>query len=204
MSLDQVADELPPGMGWIGWDYLGHVDRLESESISTRFFCFVVPLWPSYSIYESTAPTGERQYIQIPRQRRSVVLGYLRVHLGLAGAVLAAAAVGLRHPVLAVVALACIVASVLLTLVAGKLSPAEHERRRLLRRATGLGAPPELLPTDLLHAIREELLDAWHAESPIPWYQAIVAGYANEILVALAEYHQRQGLIEQARLNMQS
>jgi hypothetical protein len=190
--------------GWLGWDTLGEVDRMESESIVTRFFCFVMPLWPSYSIYLTRSPDGEQRYIRIGRQRRSVVLGYLRFDLWLAAIVLAAAGLSDLERFGSWLYLAAVFAgcAALLQFGAGRLADDERERRMLLRRVSGLGAPPELLPERLRHEIRDQLLDAWQAQSRELWHDAIASGVASELLVALADYHLRPALVERARRSM--
>jgi hypothetical protein len=185
---------------WITSDDFGVIERVVDESIATCFYCLGLPLWPRHSVYV-TKRDGAEQRIPIPLQRKSVVLGYLRKPLWFAAVVLGAPAIAaparwwwLAGPTLVLVALAAI-----LTFVAGRLAPGERERRALLRRIVGIGAPPELLPPQLRAALRHEAESAWRSCSGVPWQQAIARGEASEILIVLAEYDAEPELIERAR-----
>lgn len=185
---------------WITSDDFGVIERVVDESIVTRFYCLGLPLWPRHSVYV-TKRDGAEQRIPIPLQRKSVVLGYLRKPLWFAAVVLGAPAIAaparwwwLGGPTLVLVAIAAV-----LTFVAGRLAPGERERRALLRRIVGIGAPPELLPPQLRAALRHEAEAAWRSCSDVPWQQAIARGEASEILIVLAEYDAEPELIERAR-----
>jgi hypothetical protein len=185
---------------WIDSDDFGEIDRCVDESIVTSFYCLGLPLWPRQSLYV-TKRQGEPQRIPIPLQRRSVMLGYLRRPLWLAAVVLGSPVIAaptrwawLAIPVLVLAALAA-----WLTFVAGRIAPLERERRALLRRIVGVGAPPELLPPRLRAALRHEVETAWTTQSVVPWQQAIVRGEASELLIALAEYDAAPDLLERAR-----
>lgn len=185
---------------WITSDDFGVIERVVDESIVTRFYCLGLPLWPRHSVYV-TKRDGAEQRIPIPLQRKSVVLGYLRKPLWFAAVVLGAPAIAaparwwwLGGPTLVLVTIAAV-----LTFVAGRLAPGERERRALLRRIVGIGAPPELLPPQLRAALRHEAEAAWRSCSDVPWQQAIARGEASEILIVLAEYDAEPELIERAR-----
>jgi hypothetical protein len=89
-----------------------------------------------------------------------------------------------------------------LTFVVGRLSQGERERRELLRRVSGIGAPPELMRAPMLDEIREDLADAWYRAEHRDWRDAILAGTASEVLVALADYCQLPRLLARARANL--
>jgi len=129
------------------------------------------------------------------------VLGYLRRPLWLAAVMLGSPA--LAAPAewawLAIPALALVALAAWLTFVAGRIAPDERERRALLRRIVGVGAPPELLPPRLRAALRHEVEAAWTTHSVVPWQQAILHGAASEMLIALAEYEAAPELLERAR-----
>jgi hypothetical protein len=77
-------------MSFLGWDEVGRVDHLDSECVVTEFFHFIIPLWPRRtSLYTFRTRAGEASQFEIPRVRRSVMLGYLRTPLWLAALVLA-------------------------------------------------------------------------------------------------------------------
>jgi hypothetical protein len=185
---------------WITSDDFGVIERSVDESIATSFYCIGLPLWPRHSVYV-TRRDGAEQRIPIPLQRRSVVLGYLRKPLWFAAVVLGAPAIAapLRWWWLGGPALVLVAVAAMLTFVAGRLAPGERERRALLRRVVGIGAPPELLPPQLRAALRHEAESAWLRCSGVPWQQAIARGEASEILIALAEYDAEAALLERAR-----
>jgi hypothetical protein len=183
-------------------DDFGVIERSVDEAIVTRFYCIGLPLWPRHSVYVTTRD-GAEQRIPIPLQRKSVVLGYLRKPLWFATVVLGSPAIAdpsrwwwLIGPALVLAA-----AAAMLTFVAGRLAPSERERRALLRRIVGVGAPPELLPPQLRAALRHEVESAWQRQSHIPWQQAIEHGEASEILIVIAEYKAMPALISLARAN---
>ena len=191
--------------GWIGWYDAGHVDRLGKESVATEFFHVVLPVWPrSTSTYHFVTPAGEDSEIYIPRDWRSVVLGLARTPLWLAALMLGMP--GLidfeRWPILLPVALALAVVAGWITFGMGRLSRGERARRELLKRVSGIGAPPELLPDDMRHDLCEDIADRWFREFQIDWRDAIYAGVASEVLVALAEYHKAPQLLIRARTNL--
>jgi hypothetical protein len=191
--------------GWIGWDDAGHVDRLGNESVATEFFHAVIPVWPSRtSIYKLVTPAGEETELQIPRDRRSVLLGLLRTPSWIAAMI-----VGLpplfdyaRWAYLLPFGLAIAAIAAWLTFVAGRLHHHERARRELLKRVSGMGVPPELLPEAMRTDLCEEIADRWFREFQTDWRDAIYAGVASEILVALAEYHRAPQLLIRARTNL--
>ena len=131
------------------------------------------------------------------------MLGYLRTPLWLSATILAAPAVftGRWWSLLPIAAALAGVAAVL-TFVVGRLPPGERERRELLRRVSGIGAPPELMPAGIRNEVREGLADAWYQGEHIDWRDAILAGMAREVLVALADYYQVPRLLMRARTNL--
>ena len=192
-----------PGWGWIGWDDAGAVEKIGSESIVTSFWWIVMPVRAGKSFYRFRTREGTEGRFEIPRHRRSVVLGYLRTPLWFAALVAAAPALfAFQHWELLPIALVLGVTAALLTFVAGRLSPGERDRRQLLHRISGIGAPPELLPPTALAQIREDLADAWFHEHHTDWRDAIRGGTPSELLVALADYHQVPQLLIRARTNL--
>jgi hypothetical protein len=185
---------------WIASDDFGKIDRYVDEAIVTSFYCLGLPLWPRHSVYVARRD-GTEHRIPIPLQRKSVVLGYLRKPLWFAALVLGSPVIAepARWAWLAVPALVLAAAAAVLTFVAGRLPPEERERRALLRRIVGVGAPPELLPASLREALRHHAEAAWAAHSPVPWQRAIARGAASEILIVLAEYEAAPALIARAR-----
>ena len=198
--LGYAARVVPADEPWFMSGDFGAIERSRDESIVTSFYCMYIPLWPRHSVYVTTRD-GDEHRIPIPLQRKSVVLGYLRTPLWLAAIVLGApvfADPG-RWAWLLGPALSVAMAAALLTFVAGRLAPVERERRALLRRIVGVGAPPLLLPAQLRASLRHDAEVAWAAHSRVPWQQAIERGEASEILIVLAEYEAAPELIERAR-----
>jgi len=202
MSYDMAMDAVPT-FAWIGWGDAGAIERVGPEAIVTSFWCVVVPVRAGNSFYRFRTRDGSEARFEIPRQRRSVVLGYVRTPLWFSATILAAPVVfaGRAWSLLPIVAALAGIAAVL-TFVVGRLPPGERERRELLRRVSGIGAPPELMPAPMLDEIREGLADAWYRAEHRDWRDAIVAGTASEVLVALADYFQVPRLLARARANL--
>lgn len=189
---------------WLECEDYGAVDRLESEAIVTEFFTAVLPIWPARSVYLYRSPEGEERRVQIPLDRRSVALGYARFLTWMGAVFLAAPALfdHVRWGYLAVVALALAALASILTFAVGRLDPAEADRRALLRRVAGIGAPPELLPLPFRIDMCEQLADRWYTDHHLGWREAIDRGIGHEMLVALAEYHCEPLLVHTARRNL--
>lgn len=191
---------------WLECEDYGTVDRLESEAIVTEFFALGLPVWPSRTVYVSTDAEGDERRIEIPLDRRSVLLGYLRLPTWLAAVIVTAP--GLFAPDrwahLLVLGIVLGALAAYLQFIAGRIRPAEADRRSLLRRVAGIGAPPELLPREMVSEIRERLADEWYVAHRLGWREAIERGLASEALVALAEYHGEPALVHRAHDNLAS
>jgi hypothetical protein len=191
------------GDGWLRTDDYGVIEKLEHEQIVTSFYRVLVPIWPEHSAYVIRAIDGSEQRIKIPLQKKSVLLGYLRFPSWLmvmffgAPALLAAE----RWAWLGVLAAAFLLVAVTATFFAGRLAEDEVLRRSLLRRVVGFGAPPELLSDALRAEVRSNLELMWNTKSDTAWPDAIDAGEASELLVALAEYDQDPELLAVAHAN---
>jgi hypothetical protein len=189
---------------WLECEDYGTVDRLESEAIVTEFFSILFPIWPARSVYVYKNTDGEERRVQIPLDRRSVALGYMRFFTWMTALVFAAPAIfdfqTWGHLLAFAIVIACI-ATVLQFLV-GRLGPDEADRRALLKRVAGIGAPPELLPFPFRVEIAEQLSDRWYDEHRLGWREAIDRGMGHELLVALAEYHCEPVLVDSARTNL--
>ncbi|MEO8699035.1 MAG: hypothetical protein ABI867_03295 [Kofleriaceae bacterium] len=190
--------------GWIRDAEAGVVDRLGSERVATEFFCFIIPVVARGSYYAYANRDGEACTFDIPRDRRSVFLGYTRTPLWLLACFFATPALFdfARWKYLLVIATLLAATAAVLTFAMGKLSPGERERREMLKRITGLGAPPELMPADMLDQIREDLSDEWFHRTDTPWRDSIRRGEADETLVVLAEYYREPQLAIRARTNL--
>ena len=189
---------------WLECEDYGAVDRLDSEAIVTEFFTVILPIWPSRSVYVYKTTDGEERRVPIPLDRRSVALGYARFMSWMAAVVFAAPALFAfdRFSYLLPIALALAVVASVVTFGLGRLDPAEADRRALLRRTAGIGAPPELLPLPFRMNMCEQLADTWYTQNRLGWREAIDRGMGHELLVALAEYHCEPILVTQARRNL--
>ena len=189
---------------WLECEDYGAVDKLESEAIVTEFFTVLFPIWPSRSVYVYKTTEGEERRVQIPLDRRSVALGYARFLTWMTAVIFAAPAMADfdRFSFLLPFALALVGIASVLTFVLGRLDPAEADRRALLRRVAGIGAPPELLPLPFRMNMCEQLADAWYTQHRLGWREAIDRGMGHELLVALAEYYCEPILVTQARRNL--
>ena len=189
---------------WLECEDYGTIERLETEAIVTEFFTIVFPIWPARSVYLYRSSDGEERRVPIPLDRRSVALGYARFLTWMTALVLAAPAVFdfPRWGALLPFALAVAGVAAVLQFVLGKLDPAEADRRALLRRVAGIGAPPELLPFPFRIEMCETLADRWYTEHRLGWREAIDRGMGHELLVALAEYHCEPLLVTHARKNL--
>lgn len=154
MHYDLAMDAVPT-FTWIGWDDAGAIERVGPEAIVTSFWCVVVPVRAGNSFYRFLTRDGIEARFEIPRQRKSVVLGYVRTPPGFSATILAAPVVfaGRSWWLVPIVAALAGIAAVL-TFVVGRLPPQERERRELLRRVSGIGAPPDLIPAPMLDEIR--------------------------------------------------
>lgn len=202
---DAIEETPDDARSWLPVREFGVVERIEHESVATQFYAVIVPVWPIRSRYYSRSlKTGEIGYLDIPLHRRSVLLGLVRTPLWLLAVLLGSPTFALpsRWAWLLVIALPLALIAAYVTFFAGRLTPDEKARRELLRRVVGFGTPPELVDPALASKVRDYLDDAWSETSREPWHTAITNGVANELLVALADYHGRQALLEQARANL--
>ena len=187
-------------IGWIADEWVGAVERLDGDVVVTEFLHVVLPVWPRRSAYWQRTPDGERM-IELRLHPTSVAAGYLRTTTWMAALILALPGLLARDrwAWLLPVGLGLAALAALLTFGVGRLSAEERVRRTLLRKVTGVGAPPEMLPPKAVAATRLWLEGRWQAAHPTPWRDAIAAGIGDELLVALAEYHGRRDLAAEAR-----
>lgn len=177
--------------------FLGEVETLGTESIQTRFFVLGVPLVPMSSHYVVGASFNSIRGFEIPLHGKSIGLGYLRVTSWCAALVCGVFYGFEPHAWASLLpwAIVATVVALIATFALGRLSSRERTRRTLLSMATGLGAPPELLPADAREQTTAKLEAEWHQTGQgRPWDKAIEAGDADPTLYALAEYADRPDL----------
>jgi hypothetical protein len=171
--------------------FLGKVDALGSESVQTKFFILGVPLVPLASHYVLEEQVAGVSGFEIPLHGKSVLLGYIRIYAWIAALLCGVFAYMERHDAesLWVATVIFGVLAVFTTFALGGLSKPEKFRRALLRSLTGVGAPPELLPSHVRTRTAERLAVVWDADNEgQPWQRAIESGKTDPILFALAEY----------------
>jgi len=185
---------------WLGSERFGVVEQRPGEHVETEFVCVIGPVWPRRSVYVIRTADGLHE-IDLRLHRRSVVLGLVRFYawmgalvLGLPGLIAPDRWAGL------LVAAAALIAIALASHRLGRLSPDEAARRDLLQRVVGIGVPPELLPDGEVAAVRSRLERRWTQAGGGWWQDAIAAGVADELLVALAEFHGEPALAERVRI----
>ncbi len=182
-------------LGWIRTQAFGEVDRVDDDVVRTEFYCVILPIWPQRSYYVHRQ--GDALVVsEIALHPASVALGYLRITTWMA-AWMTSLAVVLAWPTwgqLWPVASGLCALAATLQFVAGRLGADEQERRRLLRRVVGVGAPPEMLPRQVVEATRLGLEGSWRDDHDEPWLVAARRGERSELLAALAEYHGRRDL----------
>jgi hypothetical protein len=188
---------------WLDCEDYGVIERLDTEAVVTEFFALGFPIWPSRTVYIYNVEEEQRR-IQIPLDRRSVALGYARVLTWLVAGLCMIPALSDfdRLGYLLGVGLAFAAIAAVFQFALGRLPPEEADRRALLRRVAGIGAPPEILPFPFRVEICEQLADRWYTAHRLGWREAIDRGMGHEILIALAEYHCEPILVMQARRNL--
>lgn len=178
-----------------GSRFIGAVDWVGEESIRTRFFMFVVPLWPleSHFVLEDSLQ-GFRSF-PIPLNPKSVLLGYLRWWAFL-GVVLG----GIfwwengSYLLLSLSSLLWIMSA----LVLGR-SPSDIYRQRLvLRHATGLSAEPSYqspeMRLEVYEKLNHRLSDLEQRLGDRPWRE-ILNDEGGEKIAAIAFSAARYGIL---------
>lgn len=192
----------------IGTMFLGRVEALENESVQTKFFVLGVPMFPVASFYATSEHANGVTGFEIPVHGTSVLAGYLRFGSFAAGAIAGLFAwiehrsYDPQHGLFALTAI-CTLVWIASMFLLGRLSETEKARRLRLRRATGLGAPPELLPVEVRSEIETKLQRAWdRIGEGLDWKERLRSGRAladeAPLLYALAEYDGDRELIEHA------
>jgi len=147
-------------MAAIGVMTIGKVDAINKESIQTRFFVLVLPLFPIESFYYlGNSPQGKLG-IRIPLNIKSIALGYLRWWVSIISITLIFLAfAGEEYSLLAPGIIGIFL--FLSTFWLGRLSKNEMKRRRVLVNTVGLGADPRILPKEMVQETMTKLEKAW-------------------------------------------
>ncbi|MEM9864188.1 MAG: hypothetical protein AAF938_21495 [Myxococcota bacterium] len=182
----------------IGTMFLGRVEPAGGHCIETKFFVLGVPLIPLSSVY--MVDESGRQGIELPTVHgTSAVAGLVRTLLGV-GMLIAGVFYFLgKEPMLLGLAIGCTLAWLWFMFAFGRLSDEEKAQRTVLIALTGIGAPPELLPTGVRTELFRELVALWERQPAAegaertPWKSQLEAldGLSTEelsILFALATH----------------
>ncbi len=190
----------------IGTMFLGKVEEFGNESVQTKFFVLGLPLVPMSSHYVVAEEDNGIEGFEIPLHAKSVLLGYLRI-FGWIGALLAGVFAYLEHRHATALFIACAVLSTVAlwtTFFVGGLSKREILRRMMLKSVTGVGAPPEFLPSDMVANTSDRLLGVWQDQhAGKDWTVATEASGFDPLLFALAEFQMRPDLASRVLAQME-
>ncbi|MHC1782404.1 MAG: hypothetical protein AB9891_06530 [Anaerolineaceae bacterium] len=148
----------------IGIVFTGEVDKINQESIQTKFFVLGLPLFPLGSYYCLSRDSQGIEGIRIKMNFKSVAIAYLRWWLGIGsvtGIIIALAAETYLILFPSVLGLAIAISTIWI----GRLSKEEMARRQLLVQTTGMGIPPNLLPESSVLEIGARLENTWEESS---------------------------------------
>lgn len=156
----------------IGTIFLGKIDEIEGEYVTTKFFMIGLPLIPINSFYATSETFNGINGFEIPVSSKSVALGYVRTILFFVGGMCGLWAYFERVPNLYVFAGIALVLWIVCMFFVGNLSQEEKLKRTILRSHSGLYADPAILPYDLMCSIYESLEVDWKTlaeEKQKPW-----------------------------------
>jgi hypothetical protein len=143
-----------------GTQFIGKIDKINNESIQTKFIVLGMPLFPIGSFYCLEDPFPGSRLIRIQLNRKSVILAYLRWWISIPSITLIIIGWALeQYTYLFGGALG--IAIFLVTLLFGRLSSDEKERRKILINVVGLGADPKILPQEMRQSILAKLEEKW-------------------------------------------
>ncbi|MBN1419891.1 MAG: hypothetical protein JXP34_14010 [Planctomycetes bacterium] len=178
----------------IGTIYIGTVDAYEKQGVRTKFFMLGLPLFPLKSSFFVAPGRG----FDIPLDKRSVGVAYLRWYLGLGGFLLAFAGLVQLRKSGATAAVFFVAAAIALAVWAisafklGKLTGEARIRAALLHQGCGLSADPSLVPKGMKETIGAKLREALRAhgapEDPEHWSKNAPEAELRPIVYTLAAY----------------
>ena len=144
----------------IGTEFIGKVDKINKESVQTKFFILGMPLFPLGSFYCLCDPFPGSQAIRIPLNSKSVVLGYLRWWLSIVSIMFIIIGYAMKEYVYWVTGILGL-AIFLTTFFFGRLSKSEIKRRQVLTSVVGMGAHPKILHRETVQSILAQLEEMW-------------------------------------------
>lgn len=144
----------------IGTISIGKVDAVNKESVQTKFFLLVLPLFPIESFYSlGITPQGNLGF-RIPLHLKSIVLGYIRWWASMVSLTLIIGSLAAEQYELLVYGIIGMMLF-LSTFWFGRLSKKEVSRRQILVNIVGIGADPNILPKGMKKETLTELEEAW-------------------------------------------
>jgi hypothetical protein len=153
-----------------GTELLGKVDKINNESIQTKFIILGMPLFPIGSFYCLEDPFPGSRLIRIQLNLKSVVLAYLRWWISVPSITLIIIGFAGEQYIYWVIGTVGI-AIFLVTFLFGRLSNDEKERRQLLISVVGLGADPKILPQKMRQSILAKLEEKWGQSNVISLHE---------------------------------
>jgi hypothetical protein len=167
----------------IGTIFLGNIEYIEGEHITTKFLIIGLPIIPLSSFYAKSAHFSGINGFEIPLHPTSVALGYARATLFALTLVIGGFAYFENQPHLYVLAGATLILWFVSLFFLGTLSAQEKLKRTVLKSHTGLYADPVDLPSGLRISIYASLKKDWEplaAEKnwlldKHPWEQCMVS-----------------------------
>lgn len=149
--------------------FTGSVDEVDGQSVQTKFISLGLPLIPLQSFFVLDEKNNEVNGFPIAFNVKSVFFAYARWATFFVGALFTVEAIyNPEHRSAGEIALAVVfvVAWLALTFVLGGLSADERARRVVLKRVSGIAAPPELVPTDMAMTVLTELQSEPRPDDP--------------------------------------
>jgi hypothetical protein len=156
----------------IGTIFLGKINEIEGEYITTKFFIIGLPLIPVNSFYATSEKLNGINGFEIPICSKSVALGYARTILCFVGLMYGLWAYFEKEYDLYLFAGIALFLWVMCMFFIGNLSQDEKLKRTILRSHSGLYADPALLSNDMRCSIYESLEIDWKTlaeEKQKPW-----------------------------------
>ena len=144
----------------IGTEFIGKVDKINKESVQTKFFILGMPLFPLGSFYCLSDPIPGSQIIRIPLNLKSVVVGYLRWWVSIVSITLIVIGFAIERSIYWVIGILGL-AIFLATFFFGRLSKNKIKRRQILINIVGMGANPKILPKEMVQSILAKLEEKW-------------------------------------------
>ncbi len=144
----------------IGTIFIGKVDRINQQSIQTKFFMLGLPLFPLESYYCLGLTKEGFRGFRIKLNFKSVYTVYMRWWVGVVSFLSIIFAIAKSQYVLLFLSALGVILT-LSTIWIGRLTKKEANRRKVLINIVGIGAHPRTLTNEMNHEIRTKLELKW-------------------------------------------